>query len=81
MCVSEYTCRRRGCNGAKQGWDTGEAAERCEGLKIWRRRRADAAEQDGVSERTSDSDGDCHEQRQALPAKIPKLANLFGGSA
>ena len=60
MSEGEYLLKAGMLRSKAKGCDTGEAAERCEGMKIWRRRRADATELDEESERASR--GECLEQ-------------------
>ena len=42
----EYLSKAGMRKNKPNGWDTGEAAERCEGMKVWRRWRANTAEQE-----------------------------------
>ena len=67
---------KAGMRGNKpNGWDTGEAAERCEGMKIWRRWRANTAEQEsghsGSLARDCQGDRPPAVTRQATVVTVP----------
>ena len=78
MSEREYLSKAEMRGNKQNGWDTGEAAERCEGMKIWRRWRANTAEQEsGPSVLAEDESTRIIER----PRQGPEIANnceLFG---